>query len=112
MAPPRPPHDAIAELYTMRGTKFQAELVEQFIQTVGLYPTGSLVELSTGEVGVVVAINGLRRLRPTVMLLLDEDKEPYPVFKHLNLSIMEGDIEILHGLPPGSYGINMEELFI
>ncbi len=112
MSPPRPPHDAIAELYRIRGTKFQAELVEQFIQTVGLYPTGSLVELSTGEVGVVVAINGLRRLRPTVMLLLDEDKEPYPVFKHLNLHIMDDDIEISHGLPPSSYGINMEELFI
>jgi HD-GYP domain-containing protein (c-di-GMP phosphodiesterase class II) len=110
--PPRPPHDAIAELYQMRGSKFQAELVEQFIQTVGLYPTGSLVELTSGEVGVVVAINGLRRLRPTVMLLLDENKEPYQVFKHLNLSRMDGEVEVTSGLPPGAYGINMDELFI
>jgi len=112
LGPPRPPHDAIAELYKLRGTKFQAELVEQFIQTVGLYPTGSLVELTTGEVGVIVAINGLRRLRPTVMLLLDENKDLYEVFKHLNLSRMDGGVEVSCGLPSGAYGINMEELFI
>ena len=109
---PHTPHEAIAELYDLRSTKFQAELVEQFIQTVGLYPTGSLVELNTGEVGAVVAINGLHRLQPTVMLLLDENKEPYAEFKYLNLSNTKGDIRVEKGLPPNAYGINMKELFL
>jgi HD-GYP domain-containing protein (c-di-GMP phosphodiesterase class II) len=106
------PHDAIAELYELRDTRFQAELVEQFIQTVGLYPTGSLVELSTGQVGAVVAINGLRRLRPTLMLLLDENKEPYAQFTHLDLTKAGEEITVERGLPPGSYGIDMHELFL
>ena len=66
------PHKAVTELYGLRGTLFQAELVEQFIQTCGIYPTGSLVELTNGEVGVVIAVHSLKRLRPSVMLLLDE----------------------------------------
>ncbi len=109
---PRTPHEAIGELYEMRGTVFQSELVEQFIQTVGLYPTGSLVELSTGEVGVVVATNGLRRLRPSVMLLLDGDKNPLPDFRHVDLSQPEVHATVKEGLHAGAYGIDMKELFL
>ncbi|MES9880892.1 MAG: HD domain-containing phosphohydrolase [Sedimenticola sp.] len=109
---PMSPHEAVNELYEIRGTLFQAELVEQFIQTVGIYPTGSLVELNTGEVGAVVAINGLRRLRPSVMLLLDENKQPISPFRYMNLSKMGDEVSVLHGLPSGAFGINMEELFL
>ncbi len=75
--------------------------MEQFIQTVGLYPTGSLVELNSGQVGAVVEINGLRRLQPTIMLLLDENKEPYPEFKHLDLSTRDS-LRVERGLEPGA----------
>lgn len=108
----RTPHAAIADLYHLRGTKFQAELVEQFIQTVGLYPTGSLVELNTGQIGVVVEINNLYRLQPKLMLLLDGNKEPYLDFGYLDLATAEGDIRVERALEPGSYGINMNELFL
>ncbi len=111
-AKPRSPHEAIAELYELRDSQFQAELVEQFIQAVGLYPTGSLVELNSGQVGAVVGINGLRRLQPTLMLLLDENKEPYAEFQYLDLSTTGGAIQVKSGLPPGAYGINMQELFL
>jgi len=109
---PLSPHEAITELYSLRDDKFQAELVEQFIQTVGLYPTGSLVELNTGQVGAVVETNGLRRLQPTLMLLLDENKEPYTEFKRLNLTTTGHAIRVERGLEPGAYGINMQELFL
>lgn len=109
---PLSPHEAITELYGLRDIKFQAELVEQFIQTVGLYPTGSLVELNTGQVGAVVETNGLRRLQPTLMLLLDENKEPYTEFKRLNLTTAGDAIRVERGLEPGAYGINMQELFL
>ena len=109
---PMPPHEAIAELYELRGKLFQAELVEQFIQTVGLYPTGSLVELSTGEVGAVIAINGLRRLRPSVMLLLDSNKEPLPQFRMVDLSQTDESLSVARALPYGAYGIDMKEIFL
>ena len=109
---PLSPHEAISELYNLRGTLFQEELVEQFIQTVGLYPTGSLVELSTGEVGAVIAINGLRRLRPTVMLLLDSNKEPLEQFRMVDLSDADDSLTVKGALPYGAYGIDMKEVFL
>ncbi|HSG21987.1 MAG TPA: HD-GYP domain-containing protein, partial [Azonexus sp.] len=41
---------ALESLIQMRGTKFREPVVDQFIQCIGLYPIGSLVELNTGEV--------------------------------------------------------------
>jgi len=105
------PHEAITELYNMRGKQFQAELVEQFIQTVGLYPTGSLIELNTGEVGVVTEINDLKRLYPTIVLLLDNNKQPYDDFHTIDLSQVEG-MKVEKGLETGAYGIKMDEFFL
>jgi hypothetical protein len=79
---------------------------------VGLYPTGSLVELNTGEVGAVVAVNGLRRLRPEIVLLLDKNKEPLSEFIAMDLSQMDRKISVTRGLKSGAYGIDMNELFL
>ena len=49
-APAISPSNAIRMLYKARNTEFQAELVEVFIQAVGVYPAGTIVELSSGEV--------------------------------------------------------------
>ena len=107
------PHEAINELYQCRGAAFQAELVEQFIQTVGLYPTGSLVEFNNGQVGVVIEVNDLKRLFPTVMLILDKDKQPLAEFLTLNLSKSNvQDLKIKKALPHGAYGIKMDQLFL
>jgi len=107
------PHEAIHELYNCRNTIFQPELVEQFIQTVGLYPTGSLVECNSGEVGIVLEVNDLKRLFPTVMLILDKDKLPMQEFKTINLSKQKNSrLRVVKGLPYGSYGIKMDQLFL
>jgi cyclic di-GMP phosphodiesterase len=105
------PHEAISHLYESRGTLFQADLVEQFIQVVGMYPTGTLVELNTGQIGVVTAINGLKRLKPTVMLILDENKQPYEEFNSIDLTKDE-DYSVTHTLKHGAYGVNMNDLFL
>lgn len=111
------PHEAVAELYRARGSLFQTELVEQFIQACGIYPTGSLVELSDGHVGVVTAVHSLKRLRPSVMLLLDPAKRPLPQFRTVDLGDPHGPesqagISIARGLPRGSHGIDPAELFL
>lgn len=113
----RSPHQAVTELYEHRTDLFQPELVEQFIQTCGIYPTGSLVELSNGQIGVITAVHSLKRLRPTVMLLLDELKTPLPQFVSLDLSVHEFDtqgrpLNVKCGLPAGSFGIDPHELFL
>ncbi|MHB8668133.1 MAG: HD-GYP domain-containing protein, partial [Burkholderiales bacterium] len=74
------PSNALNVIYKGRGTQFQPALVEQFIQCVGVYPVGSAVELNTGETGIVIAQNPLRRLQPRVMVVRDAkgyEKRPY-----------------------------------
>lgn len=109
-APALSPSRAIRTLYGMRDVKFQAELVEAFIKAIGVYPAGSLVELSSGEVGVVVAESRTRRLRPKVMMLLDERKRRLKKPRVVDLDA-EGnaptDLVIRHSLQPGAYDIDL-----
>ena len=107
-----PPSVAIKKLYEWRDVDFQAELVEEFIQAVGIYPAGTLVELSSGEVAVVVAEYRTRRLRPKVMVLLDANKLPVTEVKIVDLlnqqSTADGKaLEITSSLEPEAYGIDM-----
>jgi HD-GYP domain-containing protein (c-di-GMP phosphodiesterase class II) len=113
----RSPHQAVNELYQLRGKLFQPELVEQFIQNCGIYPTGSLVELSNGQVAVVTDVHSLKRLRPRVMLLLDADKLPLQQFRVLDLGEVQEDeagqpLSVKGSLPAGAYGIDPVELFL
>lgn len=113
----RSPHQAVMELYETRDRLFQAELVEQFIRVCGIYPTGSLVELSDGTVGVVTAINSMRRLRPCVLLLLDEEKRPLAEFRNVDLSqtLVDGcgdPLNVRGSLPHGAFGIDRSLLFL
>ncbi|HEV2332506.1 MAG TPA: HD-GYP domain-containing protein [Gammaproteobacteria bacterium] len=79
------PHLALREIYTWRGKLFQPEVVEQFMQVVGVFPTGSIVELNTGAVAVVISQNETRRLRPRLMLILDPKKRRLPRFETVDL---------------------------
>lgn len=73
------PSNALSLMHKLRGKLFHEALVEQFIQCIGIYPVGSAVELNTGEVGIVIAQNLVRRLQPRVMVILDRDWQPiYP----------------------------------
>jgi HD-GYP domain-containing protein (c-di-GMP phosphodiesterase class II) len=84
-AQPLSPSSALSFLYKERGTGFHAELVEQFIQCVGVFPVGSVVELNSGEVGIVITQNLVRRLKPRVMVVLDAKGAPMRPHKLLDL---------------------------
>ncbi|MEK7437016.1 MAG: HD domain-containing phosphohydrolase [Pseudomonadota bacterium] len=80
------PSNALNVIYKGRGSLFQPALVEQFIQCVGVYPVGSAVELNSGEVGIVIAQNPLRRLQPRVMVVRDAKGNESRPYKMLDLS--------------------------
>lgn len=109
------PSSAIKHLYHARDKEFDAVLVEEFIQAVGLYPAGTLVLLSSGEVAVVIAEGRTRRLKPKVLLLLDAEKRPLDELKVINLLEAQcpdtgKSIDILQSLEPGSFGIDPETI--
>lgn len=111
------PSNAIRMLYESRDVEFQAELVEAFIKAIGIYPAGTLVELSTGEVAVVVAEYRTRRLRPKVMILLDPHKKQLREPQLLDLQHETGNATtpapvITRSLEPGAYDIDLSQYAI
>lgn len=110
-APALAPSEAIKRLYAWRGTDFQTSLIEAFIQAIGLYPAGTLVELTDGRVGVVMSGYRQQKLRPTLLMLLDCEKQPLEDPRRLNLAeISTTDdgkpLNIVSSLAPGSYGLD------
>ncbi len=103
-------HAALKKMYEWRNRDFHPGLVEQFIQCMGIYPIGSVVELNTGEIGVVVTMNRVRRLKPRVALVLQADYYPVPDATTVDLmdyTTRDGrPCEIDRVLEPGVYGIN------
>ena len=105
-------HEALRRMYEWRSRNFDPAMIEQFIQCMGVYPIGSLVEMNTGSIGVVATINRMRRLRPKVVMVLTADKQPVRPTKIIDL--YETDtcdetghkLEISRVLPSGSHGIN------
>jgi putative nucleotidyltransferase with HDIG domain len=102
---------AIKEIYANKGTQFDQTMVVNFIETIGLYPPGCMVELSEGEVGVVIAADPASRLLPTVALLRDNDKMPmHQTIINLRKQNANGiKNKIVKVLKDGSYGISLEE---
>lgn len=103
--------EAVSRLYELRNTEFQAQLVEEFIQAIGVYPTGTLVHLSNQEVGVVIAQNPDRRLRPKLLVLLDGDKKPLSRPRYLDMLGTTHDaagepLRIVTSLLPGAFGVD------
>ncbi|MGX2041875.1 HD-GYP domain-containing protein [Methylocaldum sp. MU1018] len=76
--PGRTHMDAIGILNKESGKRLDAELSAKFIECLGIYPAGSLVEMSNEEVALVIEANPRQKLRPKVVLLLDPDKNPRP----------------------------------
>ena len=88
-----------------------------FIQSVGSYPAGTLVELSTGEVCVVIEQNKVRRLRPKVMVLLNKDKKSNDYFPIMDLltEIEDADrnpISIVRTHENNAYGLDAEKFYL
>jgi HD-GYP domain-containing protein (c-di-GMP phosphodiesterase class II) len=64
-------HDALRYLNHERGQRFDAALVDEFVHALGVYPTGTRVQLVDNSAGIVCAQNPEWPLRPTVLLTHD-----------------------------------------
>lgn len=105
---------AMEHLYQLRNSQFQTELVEEFIQSIGIYPAGSLIELNSKEIAVIIEQNEHHRLLPKVMILRDSEKKTVNTLKILDLSTLKTENgacpRVINSIPLGTYGINSNEI--
>src|SRR5690606_12329485 len=65
------PDEALGIMLSEAGRRFDEALLKVFVNAIGLYPIGTLVRLSTGELAIVAysGVEGDRATRPMVALL-------------------------------------------
>jgi HD-GYP domain-containing protein (c-di-GMP phosphodiesterase class II) len=110
-------YEALRSITSWGGDYFHEPLVQQFVSSVGVFPVGSLIELSSGEVAIVVAHNKLRRLKPRVLVVTGPDKQklPHPAMVDLLYDPRVGDAEnvfIKRGLAAGAYGLDLADFYV
>jgi len=115
LAPPphgegRSPGAALKLLAAERGTAFHGPLLEQFIRCMGAFPVGSVVELTSGELGVVVGEHLMQRLKPKVRLLLDGAGKPLASRKAVDLA-GEPQLRVRRTLEEGQIAFDPRALF-
>jgi HD-GYP domain-containing protein (c-di-GMP phosphodiesterase class II) len=103
--------DAINVLSKSRGKGFDSRLVIKFIERIGIYPPGTVVEMGNGEVGVVMEVYPKAKIRPKVVLILDERKRPRAPrlvdLSKLDLDAAAQPYVIRKVLTNNAYGINL-----
>lgn len=115
-APAMTAFEALLSLRKIAGAQLHGSIFEHFLQAVGVMPTGSLIELSNGQVAVVTRQNRVNRLEPEVLVLTDANKQILrePVeFDLRQASAAAGTrrLAIVSALPDGAYGINLSSLY-
>jgi putative nucleotidyltransferase with HDIG domain len=66
--------EVLRQLYMQSSAgALDSELVERVIRCLGIYPIGSLVELNTGERGIVIATNRAETLKPTLRIVMSSN---------------------------------------
>jgi len=85
--------EALKSMYAWRHELFDELLVEKFIQCVGIYPLGSVVELRTGQIGIVVSSSPDARLFPRIMLVLDAHRKPVEPPEMINLNLFREKLD-------------------
>lgn len=71
--PPNPlkaltPHEALSLLFATQKERFESTTLSAFIRMMGVYPPGSLVQLTDGRFALVASVNSSRPLKPRVLV--------------------------------------------
>lgn len=62
------PHEALSLMFAKMRSKFDPKLLQVFIRCLGVYPPGTIVQLSNGAIGMVATVNTARPMKPTVVV--------------------------------------------
>jgi hypothetical protein len=98
------PHETLSLMFSRLRGKFDPKMLQVLIRCLGVYPPGTLVQLSNGAMGMVVTVNTARPMRPMVMvydagvpkeeaILLDMERETdFNIAKAIRPSQMARDV--------------------
>ena len=92
------PHEALSLIFAQSRGKFDGTMLNAFIRMMGVYPPGSIVQLTDDRYATVVSVNSSRPLKPRVMVC--DTAVPVQDALLLNLDV-QADLGIRRSLKPG-----------
>lgn len=109
---PLTPNKALDFMYKQKGRLFHPQMLEQFIQVIGIYPVGTMVRLNTGDIGFVIKQNKTWRMKPVVMVVMNKHQEKLETPIHIDLMNQpknKKEITIHSDLPMDAFGLSVED---
>lgn len=101
------PHRALGIMYNeMRGKELRPDLMPHFIRMLGVYPVGSVVELTDGSLAVVSMGNDRDPLRPAVTVVRDTMGKVLVPFVVRDLSAKSNGLAVARCIPAESTNID------
>lgn len=104
----RTPKDALAIMYKHFEKKVDTTLVARMVETLGIYPPGTIVQLNNEQTGMVIAAKPGVKLKPDILIYDPQTAKQDAVI--LQLSEYE-DIAIERALKPGEYPDAIHDYF-
>ncbi|MDQ2070890.1 HD-GYP domain-containing protein, partial [Natronospira bacteriovora] len=109
---PASPHGSMNVIKQLGDREFKRSLVQAFMSCIGIYPIGSVVQLHSGDIALVVSHTRRTRLRPEVMILQNAKGQMYRNWPLMDLDkraeMRGGDkFQIMRVVDPARYGVDV-----
>ncbi len=106
------PAESIRKMAEWSKGHFDEAVFQAFVKTVGIYPTGSLVRLESGRLGVVVEQNNAALLTPKVKVFFSAKTRTPIIQETLDLAQLQGREKIIGREAPEDWGFkNLDVLW-
>jgi len=99
--------EAFKVLQAGSGNHYDAKITSRLIRAIGIFPPGTAVKLSSGEIAVVVQENPEQKLRPKVLVVKDNKNKPTTP-RYLDLNEAKDKVRIIKLVSAQKYGIDMQ----
>jgi hypothetical protein len=112
------PDEALRMMWGRAGKSFDTILLKRFIHMMGIYPIGSVVELSDGNIGLVMDYpDEKERSLPLVLCLVNDEKGGWKrgemvYLADQNIKDVSGRLNIVRGIPLANIRINPSDFFL
>ena len=112
---PATPMQASRSIFRLRGRTFQSELAQHFIEAIGIYPPGTILQLNTGELAVCVEQPKDAKLEPSILIVSDRNGmklKKYILMRIAKQKLKPGEQprKIVRDLSPTETSIDLNEV--
>ncbi|MFL0801623.1 MAG: DUF3391 domain-containing protein [Agarilytica sp.] len=100
---------AMKKIQELGETTLDEELISEFLKCFGIYPSGTLVELSNGRLAVVITPNADSPQKPYIRIIYNRITSCYEPITELDLGVSKKGVVIVRSVHPKKYNINLED---